>query len=70
MTDAPPIGGTTGCDHAASAAIEQAAQWLLDTPKHQRPGAVVPQLKARFGLNAAQAIEAGREHNLKLARAT
>lgn len=69
MSDQLPIDGTTGCDHQASAAIEAAAQWLLDTPKHQRPGAVVPTLKARFGLNAAQSIEALREFNLMRARA-
>lgn len=64
-----PIGGTTGLCHEHSAAIDEAAKWLAQTPRHQR-GPAVPELKSRFGLNALEACAAIREANLMRARAT
>lgn len=53
-----------------TAAIVQAVQWLIDTPRHERHGAAVPMLKQRFGLSTGGAISAVREFNLRMARAT
>lgn len=60
-----PIGGTTGLSHEHSAAVDEAARWLATTPPHLRGGAVVPQLRKRFGLTPEQACEAIREANLR-----
>lgn len=62
MTHAAPA-------HEPSEAIDAAVAWLTETPRHLRPGAVVPQLRERFGLSTADAINALRDYNLKLARA-
>lgn len=43
-------------EHAHSAAVEQAAQWLADLREPPHP--VVPALKERFGLTSLQATEA------------
>lgn len=69
MNATTPIGGTTGLDHEDSEAIAEAARWLATTPREQRARKTVPDLRARFGLSAGQAIEAIRESNLILARA-
>jgi hypothetical protein len=55
--------------HEPSIAIDAAVRWLTDTPRDQRPGAVVPQLRERFGLSTTDAINALRDYNAKLARA-
>lgn len=48
---------------------EKAVRWLVSIPTLRRPRPIVPHLKAEFGLSAAEAIEALRESNLRLARA-
>lgn len=48
--------------------IDAAAQWLA-TGGADRTKAVVPQLRQRFGLTAAEAVAAIRESNLIQARA-
>jgi hypothetical protein len=57
-------------EHEPCAAIEEAARWLATTPRHQRPRPIVPSLRQRFGLSAAEACEAIREARLIAARAT
>ncbi|RWI85955.1 MAG: hypothetical protein E5X33_00155 [Mesorhizobium sp.] len=52
-------------EHQHSAVIQQAVQWLLDTPRHERQGAAVPLLKARFGLSTGEAVAAVREFNVR-----
>lgn len=64
-----PIAGTTGLCHETTATIEQAAQWLATTPRHERPRPAAVELRERFGLKPAEAIEAIREANLIRARA-
>jgi len=62
MTDALPIGGTTGHCHESTCAIEQAADYLTATPREQRPDRpLVPFLRERFGLTAFEACQAIRE---------
>jgi len=68
MTSHLPIGGTTGLSHEHCAAVDEAARWLATTPPHLRGGAVVPQLRRRFGLTPEQACEAIREARLIQAR--
>lgn len=68
-----PIGGSTGLCHEATAAIDQAAEWLLATPDPDRPRSLVPALRERFGLTAVeacQAIAASQAARLAKARAT
>lgn len=57
-------------DHAHSEAIATAGQWLADEPRSRFNRPIVPLLRERFGLTAAEAIEAIREANLRQARAT
>lgn len=56
-------------DQQHADAIDQAVQWLIDTPRHQRQRAAVPLLKAHFGLSTDDAVSAVREFNLRMARA-
>lgn len=51
----------TGLCHASVDAIDAAAHFLVETPLEKRLRPTVPLLRDRFGLNAAQAIEAIRE---------
>lgn len=55
-------------EHESTAAIDEAANWLINTPRHQRPGAAVPLLRARFGLTVVEACAAIREANLRLVK--
>lgn len=59
--DQPPIGGTTGLSHEHSAAVDEAAIWLVSLPPHERPRPIVPALRARFGLTVLEACQAIRE---------
>lgn len=59
MTPDLPIGGTTGLCHEASAAVDEAGQWLA-RQGDMTGRAIVPELKTRFGLTALEAIEAIR----------
>lgn len=65
-----PIGGTTGLCHETSAGFDLAVDWLVSTPRHQRPHPLIPHLRATFGLTAGEAIDAIRGANLRLARAS
>ncbi|MER9309798.1 hypothetical protein NKI51_10810 [Mesorhizobium australicum] len=56
-------------EHESSARIDIAVQWLIDTPRHQRPQAAVPTLRQQFGLSTMESIWAVREFNLRMARA-
>lgn len=61
--DDQPIGGTTGLCHQSSEAIGNAAAWYAANRETcERP--IVPALRRRFGLTAAEACaalsEAGR----------
>lgn len=62
MTDLTPP------EHESAALVEVAVQWLVDTPRHERPGPVIPLLRTRFGLSPSQAVEVIREYNLRVAR--
>ncbi|MEO3385107.1 hypothetical protein [Mesorhizobium sp. CAU 1741] len=64
-----PIGGSTGCDHEHSAAVDEAAAWLSQTPPQAIGKPVIPALRQRFGLTPLEACEAVREANLRRARA-
>lgn len=61
----------SGLDHESTAAIDEAARWLAQLPSQERKALspIVPALKARFGLTAAEACIAIREANLKHGRA-
>jgi hypothetical protein len=59
----------TGCDHEHNHAIDEAALWIVTTPRHRIGGALVPALRERFGLTAAEACAAIREASLRRARA-
>ncbi|RUV41082.1 MAG: hypothetical protein EOQ55_00805 [Mesorhizobium sp.] len=48
--------------------VAAAARWLASGGA-DRAKAIVPQLRKRFGLNAAEAVQAIRESHLVLARA-
>lgn len=58
----------TGCDHESNQAVLEAARWLA-TGGSDRARPPVPQLRERFGLSPAEAVEAIREANLIRARA-
>lgn len=58
MTKPPAV------DHQHNNQIGVAVQWLRNTPREARPGAAIPQLRARFGLTAAEACRALAEHHL------
>lgn len=62
MTDLSPP------EHEHSAAIDQAVQWLVHTPRRQR-GPAIAELRQRFGLNTHEACAACREAHLQKARA-
>ncbi|TIQ05719.1 MAG: hypothetical protein E5X50_19705 [Mesorhizobium sp.] len=58
-------------DHSTcGAALDAAVAWLRETPKSQRPGPAIPELRRRFGLSPAEACRALAEHHLGMARAT
>ena len=58
-------------DHPnSSIALDAAVCWLKETPREARPGAAIPQLRARFGLSAAEACRALAEHHLNMARSS
>jgi hypothetical protein len=59
----------TGVVHEGSHAVELAAEWLANTPRHERNRPAVPLLQERFGLTAQEACQAIEQANLKLARA-
>ncbi|TPN45304.1 hypothetical protein FJ976_24020 [Mesorhizobium sp. B1-1-9] len=44
--------------------VQQAARWLIETPKSQRPLPAVIELRARFPLDAQGACQAIRLGNL------
>lgn len=50
--------------------IAEAAAWLATTPRAERGGAAVPELKRRFELSLAEALVVIRDNNLRLARST
>lgn len=50
-------------EHTATAAIDAAARWYVEQGD-MTGRAVVPELKQRFGLTAAEAIEAIRAANM------
>jgi hypothetical protein len=58
----------TPAEHEHSAAIDEAACWLVATPRYQR-GPAMQELRVRFGLSPLQATQACREANLARARA-
>lgn len=68
--DAPPVGGSTGLSHQHSAAIDEAATWLIETPPERRPRPVITHLQRQFGPSACEASEAMAEARLRRARAT
>jgi hypothetical protein len=49
--------------------LARAAQWLAETPRHERGGAAVPALQRRFGLTAVEACQVIAANNVRLARA-
>ena len=51
----------SGVCHESTAAIDQAAAFLVATPLAERLRPTVPLLRERFGLNAAEAVQAIRE---------
>lgn len=54
----------TGLDHETTAAIDLAAEYLIRTPRENRPDRpLVPFLRERFGLTAVEACQAIREAN-------
>ncbi len=55
-----PVGGTTGLAHNASVVVEAAARWLATTPRRERPGPVIVELRQRFDLTAREACEAAK----------
>lgn len=67
MSEAPPIGGTTGLDHESSARIDEAARWYATT-RRDPTSQPVPLLRLRFGLTAQEACIALRESALIKAR--
>ncbi|RUT82668.1 hypothetical protein EOD12_27680 [Mesorhizobium sp. M7A.T.Ca.TU.009.02.1.1] len=56
-------------EHESSARIDIAVQWLIETPRHQRPTGTIPALRERFGLSTMEAVTSVREFNLRMARA-
>jgi hypothetical protein len=53
-------------EHEHSAAIGEAARYLVALPPHERPTPLVPALKAMFDLSAVEACEAIAEsHRLR-----
>jgi hypothetical protein len=58
----------TGCDHEHNETVIEAARWLA-TGGSDKTRAPVPQLRERFGLSLAEAVEAIREAALIRARA-
>lgn len=58
----------TGLDHESSAAIDEAANWIANTPPEQCPRPLVPALRWRFGLSATEACQAIREANDRRAK--
>lgn len=63
MTLTPP-------EHEHSAAIDEAAAWLAETPRERIGRPIVPALRERFGLTVIEACAAVREANLRLARSS
>lgn len=63
MTLTPP-------EHERSAAIDEAASWLAQTPRERIGRPIVPTLRERFGLTVSEACAALREANLRLARSS
>ncbi|MCO5058608.1 MAG: hypothetical protein M9905_12170 [Rhizobiaceae bacterium] len=61
MSATIPVGGTTGLDHESSAAVDEAARWIATMPDAQLPRPIVPDLRRRFGITAAEACQAIRE---------
>jgi hypothetical protein len=43
--------------------VQEAARWIVETPREQRPGAVVVEIMARFPLNTVGAVAAIRLAN-------
>lgn len=60
-----PIGGTTGLSHEHSAAVEEAAAWISQTPRQAIGRAIIPALRERYGLTPQEACEALREASLR-----
>lgn len=50
-------------EHEHSAAIDEAARWLVDTPNDMRPKPLLPAMRERFRLAAKEACEAIAEAN-------
>jgi hypothetical protein len=48
----------TGLCHESTAAISEAAAWLVATPVEQRLRPTVPILRERFGLTPVEAVQA------------
>jgi len=44
-------------EHSHSAAVEEAARWILATPQVERPRPLVPIMRRMFGLSAIEAGE-------------
>ena len=63
MTDLSPP------EHETSAAVDEAARWLAETPDDQKPHPVLPAVRQRWGLSTVEAIAAIRESHLIRARA-
>ena len=57
------ISDLTPPEHTATAAIDDAARWII-AQGDTRGRALVPELKCRFGLTAVEACQAIREANL------
>lgn len=46
--------------HEHSAAIDKVARWLAGTPRHDRPGPVLFELRQRFDMTAREASMAAK----------
>lgn len=61
--------GSTGRCYKSSAAIDLAAEWLAGISRDHINRQIVPVLRERFGLSAAEACAAMRAAKLRRARA-
>jgi hypothetical protein len=57
----PPVGGSTGCCHASSAAVDEAEAFLRAVPPGERPRPLIPALREMFGISSLEAVEAIRQ---------
>ncbi|MBZ9760659.1 hypothetical protein LB553_07175 [Mesorhizobium sp. CA8] len=61
----------SGIDHQDNPKIQEAAEYLAGPYQREGGRAAVPELRSRFGISAAEAIEAIRiAQAIKMARAT